>query len=125
MKIRLTAIAFVTLLLAAAAWAADVTGTWKGEITGQDGNGITLTYSFKQDGAKLTGTVTGPQGDPLDLMDGKVEAGKIHFAVNVPFNGGTKFISDGAIKSDDEISIETKNESGESLGPAVTLKKQK
>lgn len=125
MKIRLTAVAFVTLLLAAAAWAADVTGTWKGEITGQDGNSLTLTYSFKQDGAKLTGTVTGPQGDPLDLMEGKVEEGKIHFAVNVPFNGGTKFISDGTIKSDDEISLETKNESGESFGPAVTLKKQK
>lgn len=113
------------MLLAAAAWAADVTGTWKAEITGQDGNSFTLTYSFKQDGAKLTGTVTGPQGDPLDLMEGKVEEGKIHFAVNVPFNGGTKFISDGAVKSDDEISLETKNETGESFGPAVTLKKQK
>lgn len=125
MKIRLTAIAFVTLLLAAAAWAADVTGTWKCEITGQDGNSFTLTYSLKQDGTKLTGTVSGPQGDPLDLMDGKVEEGKIHFAVNVPFNGGTKFISDGTIKSDDEITIETKSESGESFGSAVTLKKQK
>ena len=125
MKIRLTAIAFVTMLLAAAAWAADVTGTWKGEITGQDGNSFTLTYSFKQDGAKLTGTVTGPQGDPLDLLEGKVEEGKIHFAVNVPFNGGTKFISDGTIKGDEEISLETKSESGESFGPAITLKKQK
>lgn len=125
MKIRLTAIAFVTMLLAAAAWAADVTGTWKGEITGQDGNSFTLTYSFKQEGAKLTGTVTGPQGDPLDLLEGKVEEGKIHFAVNVPFNGGTKFISDGTVKSAEEISIETKSESGESFGPAITLKKQK
>ena len=124
MKMRCFAIAGFTLLLAVAAWAADVTGTWKGTISGPNGD-FSLTYSFKQDGAKVTGTVTGPQGDPLELLDGKVENGKIHFAVNVPFNGGTKFISDGTIKSDDEISLETKSESGESFGPGITLKKQK
>lgn len=112
------------LFLALVAWAADVTGTWKGEISGPNGN-FSLIYSFKQDGAKLTGTVAGPQGDPLDILDGKVDGSKIHFAVNVPFNGGTKFVSDGTIKGDDEISIETKSESGESFGGAVTLKKQK
>ena len=112
------------LLLSVAAWGADVTGTWKGEISGPNGN-FALTYTFKQDGSKLTGSVQGPQGDPLDLMDGKVDAGKIHFAVNVPMNGGMKFISDGTVKSDDEIAIETKNESGESFGPGMTLKRQK
>jgi len=107
-----------------AAWAADVTGTWKGELNGPNGS-ISLTYSFKQDGTKLTGTVTGPQGDPLQLEDGKVDAGKIHFVVNVPMNGGMKITNDGSIKSDDEISLESKNESGESFGDAITLKKQK
>jgi type 1 fimbria pilin len=124
MKMRSLAIAVAAMFMAAAAWAADVTGTWKAEINGPNGS-FTLTYSFKQDGSKLTGSVTGPQGDPLELQEGKVEAGKIHFAVNLPFNGGTKFTSDGTIKSDDEISLETKNDSGESFGPAVTLKKQK
>ncbi len=123
MKTRFLAIAVSALLLAAVAWA-DVTGTWKGEVNGPDGS-ISLTYSFKQDGSKLTGTVTGPQGDPLELLEGKVDGAKIHFAVNVPFNGGTKFISDGTIKGDDEISLETKNDSGESFGPGMTLKKQK
>jgi len=28
-----------------------------------------LTYTFKQDGEKLSGTVTGPQGDPMPLID--------------------------------------------------------
>lgn len=124
MIMRSVAIALSVAFLTAAAWAADVTGTWKGDIEGPDGS-ISLTYTFKQDGAKLTGTVTGPQGDPLELQEGKVEGDKIHFAVNVPFNGGSKFISDGAIKSDDEISLETKTDSGESFGGAITLKKQK
>ncbi|HEV2447131.1 MAG TPA: hypothetical protein VGS58_14465 [Candidatus Sulfopaludibacter sp.] len=124
MKLRSLTLVLTMALAAAVAWAADVTGTWKGDIEGPNGS-FSLTYSFKQDGGKLTGTVTGPQGDPLELLEGKVEGDKIHFAVNVPFNGGTKFISDGTIKSDTEISIETKSEGGDSFGPAVTLKKQK
>lgn len=124
MKMRLFAIVAAALFLSALAWAGDVTGTWKGEISTPNGS-FALTYTFKQDGSKLTGTVQGPEGDPLELLEGKIDAGKIHFAVNVPMNGGMKFISDGTIKSDEEISIETKNEGGESFGPGMTLKKQK
>jgi hypothetical protein len=70
------------LLLATAAWAADVTGTWKGEVSSPDGNSFSLTYTFKQDGAKLTGTVLSPQGDDrLPLDNGKVEGDKISFSV--------------------------------------------
>lgn len=124
MKMRLFAIVAATLLVSTLCWAADVTGTWKGEIEGPNGS-FALTYTFKQDGAKLTGTVTGPQGDPLDLLEGKIDGDKIHFAINVPMNGGMKFISDGTIKSDDEIALQTKNESGETFGPGMTIKKQK
>lgn len=124
MIIRSLASTIALLLLAATAWAGDVTGTWKGDIDSPNGT-ISLTYTFQQDGSKLTGTVTGPEGDPLELLEGKVEGGKIHFAVNVPFDGGTKFSSDGTVKSDDEISIETRNDSGESFGGPITLKKQK
>ena len=124
MRMRFLAMALGAALTVATAWAADITGTWKGEINGPNGS-FSLTYNFKQDGSKLTGTVTGPQGDPLELLEGKVDQSKIHFAVNVPFNGGTKFVSDGSIKGDDEISLETRNDSGDVLGPAITLKKQK
>ena len=112
------------VLLAASAWAADVTGTWKGEINGPNGS-FALTYSFKQDGAKLTGTVTGPQGDPLQLEEGKVDGSKIHFVVNVPMNGGMKVTNEGEIKGAEEISLVAKNDNGEDFGPAITLKKQK
>jgi len=75
------------LLLATAAWAADVTGTWKGEVSTPDGNSFSLTYTFKQDAAKLTGAVLGPQGDPLPIDNGKVDGDKISFSVKVDMNG--------------------------------------
>jgi len=112
------------LLLATVAWAADVTGTWKGEVSTPDGNAFTLTYSFKQDGAKLTGTVLGPQGDPLPIDNGKVEGGKISFSVKVDMNGGTVFSSEGTINGD-EITLKTKADSGDMDFPPMTIKRQK
>ena len=118
------AVAIGVLLMSAAAWATDISGTWKGEMSGPNGS-FALTYQFKQDGNKLTGTVTGPQGDPLQLEDGKVDGAKIHFVVTVPMNDGMKITNEGTIKSDDEISLEAKNADGESFGPPIPLKKQK
>ena len=112
------------LLFAAAAWAADVTGTWKGEMTSPDGNTFSLTYTFKQDGTKLTGTVLGPQGDALPLDNGKVEGDKISFSVKVDFNGGTVFSSEGTINGD-EITLKTKTEGGDMDFPPLTIKRQK
>jgi hypothetical protein len=66
------------LLLGTAAWAADVTGTWKGEVSTPDGNTFPLTYTFKQDGAKLTGTVLSPQGDEIVLKT-KADTGDMDF----------------------------------------------
>jgi hypothetical protein len=106
-----------------AAWAADVTGVWTGTISGSDGD-FALTYTFKQDGGKLTGTISGPT-DPLPIQDGKVEGDKISFWVQVDMGGNVvKFTSAGTIKGD-EISITTTNDAGMDLGGAMTLKRQK
>ena len=40
-------------------------------------------------------------------------------------NGGMKLVNDGAIKADDEISLQAKTDAGESFGDPITLKKQK
>jgi hypothetical protein len=113
------------LLFAAAAWAADVTGTWKGDVATPDGNSFSLTYTFKQDGAKLTGTVLSPQGDTLPLDNGKVEGDKISFSVKVDMNGtGAVFSSEGTINGD-EIVLKTKAEGADMDFPAMTIKRQK
>ena len=84
-----------------------------------------LTYAFKQDGEKLTGTVTGPQGDPLQLNEGKITGDKLTFFVTVNMNGNAaKFVSEGLIKGE-EITLTTKMDGGDFGGGPMTLKRVK
>jgi hypothetical protein len=101
--------------------AADVSGTWVGVFSFGD-NQFNLTYIFKQDGAKLTGVVNGPNGD-LPLNDGKIDGDKLSFSVTVEVNGNpAKFTSEGVLKGD-EIVLTTK---GGNFGSGdVTLKRSK
>src|SRR5215471_8545791 len=97
---------FAGVLLAALAFAADVSGTWTGTLTFGD-NQIPLTYTLKQDGTKLTGTITGPGGD-IPLADGKIEGDKLSFSVTVDMGGNpAKFVSEGILKGE-EIAVTTK-----------------
>jgi hypothetical protein len=110
-------------LLAVAAWAADITGTWTGSISGGGGD-FALTYSFKQDGDKFTGTVQGPDGDPLPLIDCKLDGDKISFAVKVDMGGNAAtFTSKGVVKGD-VITLTTTNDAGMDYGGEMTIKRQ-
>jgi hypothetical protein len=115
--------AILLVLAVGVALAADVTGTWTGQIGGPDGGGPTIAFHFKQDGAKLTGTVEGPQGESLQISDGKVEGDKIAFTVKFDRGdgGGMKIAHEGAINGD-EIKLSTRMEGGPG---AITLKKSK
>ena len=123
----LVACATLLVLLAGAALAADITGNWTGSMSMGD-NQFTLTYNFKQDGEKLTGSVTGPQGNPLTLNEGKVQGDKISFNVSVEGPNGTfKIVSEGTIKGE-EITITSKMGGGDGGGPQMppmTLKRAK
>jgi hypothetical protein len=120
----LFATAVLCAIFAGAALAADISGNWSGTMQMGD-NPFTLTYAFKQDGEKLTGTVTGPQGAPLPLNDGKVVGDKVSFSVQVDMGGNpSKFSSQGVIKGD-EITLTTKVEGGEDFGPPMVLKRVK
>jgi hypothetical protein len=89
--------------------ASDMTGKWTTtDMKMPDGTAFTLTFDFKQDGAKLTGTVTGPQGDPLAIDNGKVDGDKFSFTVS--FNGAT--ITHGGTISGDQIKMSTKSDGG-------------
>ena len=73
-------------LAAAALWAADVTGKWTAEMQGRNGNTMTITMNLKADGEKLSGTVSGRNGD-TDITEGKVDGDNISFKVVREFNG--------------------------------------
>lgn len=93
----------LVIFTATLSFAADVAGAWKSEVKGPNGDSLQLTFNFKQDGAQLTGTVTGPGGD-IEISDGKVDGDKISFTVS--FNG-TTIQHDGTI-SGDQIKLTTK-----------------
>jgi len=116
-------IAVLIVLAAVGAWAADITGTWIGSMGDGDG-GFSLTYTFKQDGDKLSGTVIGPQGDPLPLINCKLEGDQLSFAVKVDMGGNpATFSSKGTVKGD-EIALTTTNDAGMDFGGQMKLKKQ-
>ena len=78
----------LSLLLAASAFAADVTGKWTADMEGRNGQKMTATFNLKAEGATLTGTVSGRMGE-TQITNGKVEGDKISFDVVREFNGNS------------------------------------
>jgi hypothetical protein len=102
--------------------ASDMTGKWTTtDMKAPDGSSFTLTFDFKQDGTKLTGTITGPQGDPLAIDNGKVDGDSFTFTVS--FNGIT--ITHTGTIDGDTIKMTTKSDSADFPGGSMTLKRSK
>ena len=85
MKAKLLALAL--LLTAAPAFAADIDGKWSGSID-TPGGAMTIVYTFKTEGATLTGSSLGPDGSALPIKNGKVDGNKISFAQDIDFGQG-------------------------------------
>ena len=87
---------------------ADATGTWKWSYQGPGGNDVEMVLKLKQDGEKLTGTVSGFGGQTTEIQDGTVKDGKVSFKVDRDFGGmksTTTYIAalaDGALKGKSE-----------------------
>ena len=86
-------VCFVMVCLAAIA---DLTGRWNGKITMADGSEIMLTYVFKADGEKLSGSIISPQGE-LPIYDGKINGNDFSFKVDV---GDSPILSTGKFYGD-------------------------
>jgi hypothetical protein len=69
------------------AFAAPIDGKWVGEIPGMDGNPMKLNYTFKADGATLTGSTSGPDGKELAIKGGKIDGNNVSFSVSIDFGG--------------------------------------
>jgi hypothetical protein len=109
--------ALAMTLSAATAMAADVTGTWTADVKAPDGSSFQLTFTFKQDGTTLTGTVLGAGGDPIPITNGKVDGDK--FTFDDSFNGIT--IHHDCTVVGDTIKITTKTDSTDFPGMDLTL----
>ena len=114
----LFASAFFCAVFTVAAFAADISGSWTGSMHAGD-DAVPLTFTFKQDGEKLTGSVVSPQSEQLPLHDGKVTGDKISFWVQADMNGTpTKFVVEGAVKGD-QISVNISAEGGPDFGATL------
>jgi len=120
-KLLYVCAAMAMALSAATAMAADVTGAWTAESKTPDGSSFQLTFTFKQDGATLTGKVQGPMGDPMEITNGKIDGDK--FSFDVSFNGMT--IHHDCTVVGDTIKMTTKTDSGDFPGMELTLTRVK
>jgi hypothetical protein len=83
---KLIASALILLAIGMTAYAADVDGSWGGSIQTPQGE-FPVSFTFKADGAKLTGSMLGLDGMPVPIKDGKIDGNTITFNVTLDFGG--------------------------------------
>lgn len=131
-NILLRAIMLVFLLFAAVSLCAadDISGNWKATFEGRgpggpgDGGPMNIVFSFKQEGTKLTGSITGgPGGEDMVISEGKIEGNKISFKAGP---GDMQMLHEGTVEGD-VIRLKVVRPEGEDQGPGpmtMTLRKQ-
>jgi hypothetical protein len=99
---KICALTIGLLLIASFALAADIDGKWIGQIAGMGGGDpMTLTYTFKANGADLTGTSLGPDGKEIPIKNGKINGNNISFQVVIDMGGNEmKFDYKGVLSGD-------------------------
>jgi hypothetical protein len=122
-RIALFTVCFV-LAGMAVVYAADVNGKWVAQVPGREGQTRETTFNFKVDADKLTGTVSGRQGDTA-FTDGKIKGDDISFTVTMNFNGTeVKLLYKGKIAGD-EIKFTRAREGGDQPAQEFTAKRAK
>lgn len=79
------------LVLCAPAFAADIDGKWSGTVQGPAGD-TPVSFTFKSDGAKLTGSTPSPlDGAEVAIKEGKIDGKNITFKLSLDFGAGMPF----------------------------------
>jgi hypothetical protein len=113
---------FLALFLSSLIAAADISGKWAGDVPGRGGDMTPMTFTFQVDGDKLTGSMTGPQGE-VPLQDGKVSGDQIAFSTTLDFGGNTvKIIYKGTL-SGEQLKMTRQREGGSGQLREFTLKR--
>jgi hypothetical protein len=122
-RIAFLSVCFVFAALTLA-WAADVNGKWTAQVPGRDGQTRELTFTFKAEGEKLTGSMSGQQGDS-EITDGKISGDQISFTVKINIQGNErKFLYKGTV-SGDEMKVTRTIEGGNRPPQEFTAKRVK
>jgi hypothetical protein len=108
MKVLLSGL--VLLVMCVTAYAADVDGTWTGTVQGPMGD-FPVSFTFKADGTKLTGSTLGFDGMPVPIEDGRIDGNTITFTVTFDFGGMPFMLSYKGVVSPEQIKM-----SGDAFG---------
>lgn len=84
-----TLAAAVLTLTAGSCLAADANGTWKWKFTTQSGQEFELSLKLKQDGEKLTGELSLPNGNSIEIKEGTFKKDEVAFETLFERNGNT------------------------------------
>lgn len=85
-----------------AASAADVNGKWVAQVPGFQGDTFEITFNFKAEGEKLTGTIGSPMGE-REFTEGKISGDNISFVLVLSPPGGEgsfKIVYKGKVSAD-------------------------
>ncbi len=99
------------LLAILALLATDVTGKWTGQMS-QSGRETTLI--LKSDGEKVTGTMSGPGGEPRKITSGESKGDDIALTVASEWQGNpVKLLVKGKVVAGGEMKLVVQSEGGE------------
>ncbi len=101
---RLRALVAGILFVAVSAFADAVDGKWSGSVSTPGGD-FPVAFTFKADGAKLTGTMLGMDGMDIPIANGKVDGDKIAFSVSLDFGGMPFVLTYTGVVSGDQIKL--------------------
>ena len=139
MNKKLLFVTTIQLVVAFAAFAADVSGKWTYEQAGRNGGPARqTTITLKADGAKLTGSVPGMMGrggggggtppPAQEITNGKIDGDKVSFEVTRDMQG-TPFTTkyEGTVSGDElKLKITTPGfNGGDPRTTEVTAKREK
>ena len=106
------------------ALAAGVDGKWVAQVPGRGGQTSEQTFTFKADDGKLTGTVSGQQGE-TPIADGVIKGDEISFTQAFEMQGNSvKLLYKGKI-SGDEIKFTRTRAGSDQPGREFTAKRVK
>src|SRR5688572_882657 len=116
--------AVLALATLTVALASNVDGKWVAQVPGQGGQTREVTFNFKAEGGKLTGTVSGRQGD-TPISDGTVKGDDISFTQTFEVQGNSIKLTYTGKVSGDEIKMTRKREGSDQPPAEFTAKRVK
>ena len=117
----------VSVAMAGSAFAADITGKWKAEFQGPDGNSRTNVFTFEVKGEAVTGTVTSSMApEPAKIEEGTLKGEAIAFKVTRSMGGNDLKLSyTGTVKGDEMPLKVSADAGGQTFDFDIVAKREK